>query len=70
MHNINNILYAIGFSAKADDLFGDADDISSDEEGESTKTKRGTGLEDDDDEEGGDLVIADKVLHALKLFMV
>lgn len=47
--------------AKADDLFGDADDISSDEDENKKANRAKLDDDDDDDEGGGNLVIADKV---------
>lgn len=65
--NKNNFTYLFLLNAaKVDDLFGDADDISSDDENGDEKSKihpeksNITGL-DDDDEAEGNLVIADKV---------
>lgn len=55
-------------SAKADDLFGDADDISSDDDGEGGRpSKKIHGLDDDEGEGDGDLVIADRVSNSLRI---
>lgn len=56
----------IHWAAKADELFGDADDISSDDDSETklkvhAESSRRTVLEENTEEEG-DLVIADKVI--------